>query len=329
MFNPFKASMRQASRLLILLFAVPLRLFSQEPAASPTPAVALEDLQLLESTLKWKQGKIPLGSDLATIDVPASFRYLDPEDTETVLVKMWGNPPEGAKRTLGMIFPTQVGPLDQNSWGVVITYDESGYVKDDDAEKINYDELSAEMQKVTKEANQERSRKGYPTIDVIGWAEVPHYDKPSHKLYWAKELNFAGADINTLNYCIRDLGRRGVIQLNAVAAMTSLPEIKNEMPAIISMVEFNPGTRYTDFNPSTDKTSELGIAALILGGTVAAAKAGLFKWLLALLIGAKKFVIFGLIAIAAFLKKIFGVFKRKTPNLSSSAPVRPPNNEGI
>jgi hypothetical protein len=36
-----------------------------------------------------------------------------------------------------MIFPKDVGPLDQTSWGVVITYAESGYVKDDDAEKIN------------------------------------------------------------------------------------------------------------------------------------------------------------------------------------------------
>jgi hypothetical protein len=46
----------------------------------------------LESALKWKHGKIPLGPDLAAIDVPASFRYLDPKDAESVLVKMWGNP---------------------------------------------------------------------------------------------------------------------------------------------------------------------------------------------------------------------------------------------
>src|SRR5262249_11162877 len=104
--------MPQAFRLLILLFAFPLRLFSQEPVASPTPKVTLEDLQLLQSTLKWKHGKIPLGSDLATIDVPASFRYLDQKDTESVLVKMWGNPPEEAKHILGMIFPDDVEPLD-------------------------------------------------------------------------------------------------------------------------------------------------------------------------------------------------------------------------
>jgi uncharacterized membrane-anchored protein len=315
--------MPKAFRLLILLFAFPLRLFSQEPVASPTPTVTMEDLQLLQSTLKWKHGKIPLGSDLATIDVPASFRYLDPKDAESVLVKMWGNPPQEAKHILGMIFPDDVGPLDQNSWGVVITYIESGYVKDDDAKKINYDELLAEIQKATKEANEERSRQGYPTIDVLGWAEVPYYDEASHKLYWAKELKFGGMDINTLNYCIRDLGRRGVIQLNAVATMTSLAEIKERMPTIISMVDFNPGNKYTDFNPSTDKTSELGIAALILGGTAAAAKFGLFKWLFALVIAGKKFILLGLVAIAAFFRKIFGVFKRKTPKMLPSTPGGP------
>jgi hypothetical protein len=89
----------RAFGLLTLLLAVPFHLFSQEPSASPTPTVTLADLQLLESTLKWKHGKISLGSDLANIDVPASFRYLDPKDAESVLVKMWGNPPEVAKRT--------------------------------------------------------------------------------------------------------------------------------------------------------------------------------------------------------------------------------------
>ena len=298
--------------LLFILIAIPLRLFSQEPAASPTPKLTLQDLQVLESTLNWKKSKITLGSGLATINVPSSFRYLDPRDTDTVLERIWGNPPEQSRRTLGMIFPKELGPLDQTAWAVVITYDETGYVRDDDAEKVNYDELLRVMQGSARKANEERVRQGYPAVDIVGWAETPHYNRVSHKLYWAKEVRFEGAETNTLNYCVRDLGRRGVIQLNAVASMRSFPEIKERMPSVLAMVEFNPGNMYTDFNPSTDKVSELGLAALILGGTVAAAKFGLFKWLLPIILAGKKFVVIGIIAFVAFFRKLFGFKGNRT-----------------
>ena len=47
-----------------------------------------------------------------------------------------------------------------------------------------------------------------------------------------------------------------------------------------------------------------GIAALIAGGL--AAKAGLFKVLLGALVALKKVIVLGLVAAAAFLRKLFG-----------------------
>jgi uncharacterized membrane-anchored protein len=76
------------------------------------------------------------------------------------------------------------------------------------------------------------------------------------------------------------------------------------MANVITFVEFNEGHRYADFIPGTDKVAEYGIAALIAGGI--AAKAGLFKVLLGVLIAAKKLVIVAVVAIAAFLRKLFG-----------------------
>jgi uncharacterized membrane-anchored protein len=70
-------------------------------------------------------------------------------------------------------------------------------------------------------------------------------------------------------------------------------------------VEFNSGNRYADFNPASgDKVASYGIAALVAGGV--AAKLGFFKGLWVLILGAKKFIIIGAVAIAAWFRKLFG-----------------------
>ncbi|HEV7905360.1 MAG TPA: DUF2167 domain-containing protein, partial [Pyrinomonadaceae bacterium] len=150
----------------------------------------------------------------------------------------------------------------------------------------------------------ERQKQGYESINLVGWAASPRYDQAAHKLYWAKELNFAGAPANTLNYDIRMLGRRGVLSFNAVAAMNQLGAIENDMREVMGFAEFNPGHRYTDFSAGTDKIAVYGIGALIAGKV--AAKVGLFKLALGFILAGKKFLLLALIPVAAFFKKLFG-----------------------
>ncbi len=83
------------------------------------------------------------GSGLATLKVPADFRYLGPDDTKKVLVDLWHNPPM-EKKLLGMLIPAGMTPLSSNAWVVTIIRIEDGYVKDADASKINYDDLAQE-----------------------------------------------------------------------------------------------------------------------------------------------------------------------------------------
>lgn len=183
--------------------------------------------------------------------------------------------------------------------------------KDKDAEKIDYADLLKQMQKDTREANKEREKQGYSSVELIGWAAPPHYDQAVHKLYWAKQLKFGGGNEDTLNYNIRILGRRGVLVLNAVSAMSQLPEIERSAPQILAAIDFNPGNRYADFSEAAgDKVASYGIAALVAGGV--AAKLGLFKGLWIFLLGAKKFVIIGVIALGALLRKLFGKNKAAT-----------------
>lgn len=267
-----------------------------EPAGPAKPRTIEEFL----ASLHFQKGDITIGKGLATLKVPEAFRFLDSKEAQAVLVDLWGNPP--AEAPLGMLVPTGLSLADPNSWAVVISYDESGYVKDDDAAKIKYDQLLKDMQKDTAEGSKERVKNGYEAIDLVGWAAPPRYDADAKKLYWAKELKFGNSSDHTLNYDIRVLGRRGVLSLNCVAGMPQLKEIEARSPEILAMVNFNDGHRYADFDPKTDKIATYGLAALVAGGV--AAKAGLFKVILGALVAGKKFVILGVVALVAFFRKV-------------------------
>ncbi|HEX9174381.1 MAG TPA: DUF2167 domain-containing protein [Telluria sp.] len=270
-------------------------------ALAQTPAAPQQTAEQFAASLQFKTGKIVLPGAIATLDLPPTFRYLGPQDTERLLVEGWGNPP--GTTTLGMIVPAKVNPVSREGWGVIVTYDQDGHVKDDDAENIKYDELLKQMQEGTADNNAARKEQGFPAMTLVGWAEAPRYERASHKLYWAKELRTEGSEQNGLNYNIRVLGRTGVLVLNAVAGMDQLAQVKAEMPQVTAFTNFTEGNRYADFDSKTDKVAEYGIATLVAGGI--AAKLGFFGKLLALLVAFKKLILLGLLAAGSMLFKFF------------------------
>jgi uncharacterized membrane-anchored protein len=272
--------------------------------ASAQEARVATTAEEFEAKLGYQSGDVTLKNGMATIRVPDSFRFVGPEGSRRLLTEAWGNPPGAADEVLGMLVPSAVSPLSEDGWGIVITYDEDGYVNDSDAGKINYANLLKQMQEDAAAANEERNKRGFETVRLVGWAEPPHYDAAAHKLYWAKDLVFGSGDDHTLNYNIRILGRRGVLILNAVASMEQLDAIRGETGTILPAVEFNEGHRYSDYLPGTDKAAAYGIGGLILGGV--AAKAGFFKLLWVGLLAAKKVVIAAVVAMIAFIKRLFG-----------------------
>lgn len=292
--------------LFILITLLSLNAFSQPTETPPAPeqstaAPADDGSAAFLASLKFQTGKIALPNGIASLDLPANFRYLAPADAEKLLVEGWGNPP--GNETLGMIIPTETNPLSEAGWGVVISYTEDGHIKDEDADKINYTELLDDMKKESEEANKERVKQGYAAMHLVGWAEPPSYDKNARKLYWAKEYSSDKEGEHSLNYNIRVLGRKGVLVLNAVAGMNQISQIKSEMPAILAVTEFTQGNRYADFDSKTDHTAEYGLAALVAGGV--AAKMGLFAKIGVFLLAFKKFILIGLVAVGAFLRKLF------------------------
>jgi uncharacterized membrane-anchored protein len=263
-----------------------------------------------------RSGTVVISNGLATLQVPPTFRYIDAAAAKRLLTEAWGNPPAASEGVLGMLYPSDVSPLDSGSWGVIISFDEDGYVDDSGAEAIDYTTLMQQMQQGIAESNVERKKDGYATVQLVGWAEQPHYNPETHKLYWAKELAFSDNTHHTLNYNVRVLGRRGVLVLNAVSSMNALPEIAKSMQNVIGFVDFNEGHRYADFIPGADKKAAYGVAGLIVGAV--AAKAGFFKLLWVGILAFKKLIVAAVAAVGVWMRRVFG--KKESPQ----APAPPP-----
>ena len=271
------------------------------PTAADSMAVRMAAFKAysdsINTTLHYQQGHIVLPGGIGELTVPNGFRYLDSAQSRRVLTQLWGNP---KSETLGMLFPASRGPLDDQAWAYSISYDPMGYVKDDDADDIDYSELLEEMQNDTQEANKEREAAGFDPFYLLGWAANPYYDKTTHALHWAKSLRFGSSPDTTLNYNVRLLGRKGVLVLNAIGEPAQLPEIKASIPGLLSGVTFARGQQYVDFDADIDEVAAYSIGGLVAGKVLA--KVGLFALVL-------KFWKLGLLALAgawAGVKRFFG-----------------------
>ncbi len=261
--------------------------------------------QELWDSLDKKQGQILIAKANAVLNVPENFIYLDAKDAETVLVDAWGNMPSTG--TLGILMPANMTAFDYDSWAVTIEYSADGYVSDEDAADINYDELLEEVKSDTAEVSKERLKQGYESIEMIGWASQPYYDVVDKKLHWAKEIKFGGNEQNTLNYNIRILGRKGVLVLNFIANMEQKAQIEAQLSEVLAIAQFDQDNQYADFNPDTDNYAAYGIGALITGKVLA--KTGFLAIALVFL---KKFGVFILIGAGALVSR---VYKRKKNNI--------------
>lgn len=267
----------------ILIFSIALCTqflsFSQETENDTLQISEEQYIQQVDSINKsftYQEGTVSLDNGIAEIKVPEGYKFLDAKQSAVVLTDLWGNPPS---EVLGMLFPKDINPIDENfTYAVEITYSDDGYINDEDAKDLNYDDLLNQMQEDTNASNSQRKNLGYPTMELIGWASAPFYDEVNKKLHWAKEIKFEGEEINTLNYNIRVLGRRGYLNLNAIGTIDVLPVFNKDVNQILNSVSFTEGNKYADFNPEIDEVAAYGIAGLIAGKLLS--KAGFFAVIL-------------------------------------------------
>lgn len=249
--RPFHA--HPAILLLLILFCL---------GALPATAAGAQ----AERKFEPQTGTIQLGNKLASIEVPEGMIFLAAADARYLLEEVWRNPPDAS--VLGMVLKPGQGKDDPDRV-VVVSYDGSGHVDDGDARTIDYDDLLGDMKAASKEASDAMVQKGYRSEELVGWAEPPHYDATAKKLYWAKSIRFGGEPEPSLNYCIRILGREGVLELNALGSTAELPVVAPVAQAVMATTSFQPGSRYEDYVAGSDLSQAGGIAGLIAGGLIA------------------------------------------------------------
>ena len=204
-------------------------------AAQETPTAAAEsggispELLEIEKNLHPQTGDITIPAAHAVLHLGDDYYYLPADEAKRVLIDVWGNPPSAVSNVLGLVFEKDATIFD-NVWGAVISYDNTGHISDANAEHEDYAAVLREMQKGDAADNAARREAGYPTMNLIGWAQPPSYDKASHALIevakskGAQASTFGGLHLpRTTRYLSRY--ERGLIAfLSRADSAPSLPQ---------------------------------------------------------------------------------------------------------
>jgi uncharacterized membrane-anchored protein len=248
-----------------------------QPASIPNAPAADPKLAFEDARKVAKPGPVdvPLASQ-ALLKLPTGYVFI-PQPQATQLLRAMGNPGQDP-RLLGLIFPDAANnnAMTDANWLITVRFEDSGYIKDDDARDWNVDDLLKSYREGTEASNEERIKMGGAALEIIGWAEKPAYDATTHRLAWAmssKEKGAPATEAQGVNYNTYVLGREGYITMNLVTGLAELPQHKPAAQTMLSALSFVDGKRYADFNGSTDRVAEYGLAALVVG--VAAKKLGL------------------------------------------------------
>ena len=262
--------------------------------------VTQEQLEYLkQDVVMGKTGMIPFSECHASLEVPEGFVFLDSKQSKKLIVDYWNNPESRMSNVLGTLIPKGAKAFYQISVAYVISYDNCGYIKDDDANSIDYDELLKQLQQECKTENDSLPKE--QRMWLTGWAVPPQYISSSHTLIWAK--SFSSEVGSVVNYDMRVLGKDGLISVNAVIFNTDIEEVKELQDLIVNSIQYNNGFKYSDFDETRDRVSDWTIGGLIAGGVLA--KTGFFAKMGMLLLKMWKIVVIGLIGIGAAIRKIF------------------------
>lgn len=310
-----KASLKGAlsyskAAIFVLLFSLLLSLATQNSFAAPAQDQQSENVMSKKeeayiSALKAAiaastkgPATIPLINQ-GTLKIPANY-YFIPKTEAAAFMKSMGNAigPE----FVGLVFSRE----DHLRWFIIIEFIDSGYLKDDDADSWTADGLMKNLKDNNEIDNKERIANGFPALEIIGWVESPKYDAATHRLVWS----ILGKDKNSdeepvVNYNTYVLGREGYFNLSLVAPNSTISKDKFIVHKILGTLNYDNGKRYEDFNESTDRMAEYGLAALVTG--VVAKKLGLLGIASVFLIKLWKFLILLPLLLWGRIKKLLGI----------------------
>lgn len=299
-----RAGYALACACLMWIFFTPPAARAAQPQAAHAKTQEGDAQAALQHTVVRGPADVPLQGE-AVLHLPADAVFL-PKDLARKVLETAGNTADDG--LLGIIAPAD---RHGRNWVVVANYDASGFVKDDEADKIDADKILKSMRAGTERDNLRRADMGLPAMDIVGWLEKPHYDKARHQLIWAIETRDVPQDgqaaaplrENGVNYNTFSLGRHGYISFNLLTARGDLEQDKPHVAALLAALDFDKGKTYADFDAGTDKVATFGLLALI--GGLAVKKIGLFALAAGFAAKFAKILAIAAAAVVAMLKKFF------------------------
>lgn len=296
--------------LFVLFLAAPLSIADAHPlpqqpeAKEEAPAPELPQVVDGKVTLRGIEFQVgpckgELGS-VASVDVPEGFLFTGRQGT--VKFMTMNQNPTGDSEVGTVLSP-------DGDWFVVFSHEDSGHVSDDEKDDLDADDLLKTLKEGTEYGNQERKRRGWEPLEIVGWHRPPFYDPKTNNLTWSTLLRSASHE--NLNWTTKLLGRTSTMTVDLVCGADVIDAAIPQFEQLIAGFQYQEGHRYAEFR-SGDKVAEYGLTALVAGGAgVVAAKTGLLAkfW---------KFIVAGLVAIGAFFKRLFGFGKKDANETASS-----------
>lgn len=295
-FTPRVQSMKRFVLTFAVLFLGGFVFGQEEKKEKPmSPEEEQKAIQKEIESFGWtRSGKGRLGSE-AQIEIPKGYRFTGKSGTKKML-EFTGN--ISGDNELGVIAPEDL------NWWVLFEFDDVGYVKDSDKDKLDADAILKQLREGQEAANEARQKQGLRKLYLDGWAMPPRYNEQSHNLEWAiKVRNEEGG--TSINYLTKLLGRKGVMH---VTLLVNPEELKATLPEYQKMIEqfsYMSGQSYAEYRQG-DKVAQYTLAGLITAGAgVALLKSGWLAKLGVIFAKGAKVIVVGVIVLLGFFKKIF------------------------
>lgn len=281
-------SLRQSIHWMVLcLFCLSLRAQGNGEKLPTSKASSMD-------RLAWIQG--PTNVNLlgrATLKIPKGFRFLEAKGAQEFLKKT-GNRPSGQET--GLLMHTQ------DEWWVILEFEETGYVKDDEKKELDADKLIASYRQGSESMNEARQERGTPPIRIVGWHVAPNYNDITKNLEWSVEAESGGEKF--VNYNVRLLGRKGVTKVTLIEDRSHVDATLPQFREILRSHQYGDGESYAEYRQG-DRIAQYGLGALVLGGAAAAAaKFGLFAPLILFFKKAWKLVAAGVVGAVMWIKNL-------------------------
>ncbi|WP_233238375.1 DUF2167 domain-containing protein [Bordetella sp. LUAb4] len=152
------------------------------------------------------------------------------------------------------------------NWFIEVYFKKYGYIKDEDTKAWDAGKLLQNLQYNYEWLNERRRGGGAPEIEAIGWLYPPQYDRARHRLVYAIDAREKGVPrrATSRERCTAlTLGREGFVELKLTSDRSTLAA---DIPVVLKLLDsfaYDEGKRYEDFNASTDKVADFGLAYMM------------------------------------------------------------------